>query len=205
MKLFSFTSRALARLASSFAPWPPRAHPIPPERLALALQASPPLPPERSSPSLLYRADLARRAQAAMGNPNQELGPEALQRAANDATNVLRQRAAVRTLERLKYTWHGGVEWKPPLGNAPAWVLDEEERQRQERERLHAPTRADALALAMEYAVDPLNADGLEWLRAWSEGDAEAEREFKAWLERRPDPTKPGWPMASGDYPEPHL
>ena len=27
--------------------------------------------------------------------------------------------AAVRTLTRLGYTYHGGEEWKPPLGPAP--------------------------------------------------------------------------------------
>ena len=32
--------------------------------------------------------------------------------------------AAIATLQRLGYTYHGGEQWKPPLGQRPAW-LDE--------------------------------------------------------------------------------
>lgn len=32
------------------------------------------------------------------------------------------QVAAVRTLERLGYAYYGGVEWKPPRGERPAWL-----------------------------------------------------------------------------------
>lgn len=31
-------------------------------------------------------------------------------------------RAAVKTLERMGYTYHGAQLWKPPLGNKPAWL-----------------------------------------------------------------------------------
>jgi hypothetical protein len=34
--------------------------------------------------------------------------------------------AAVRTLEGMRYTYHGGEQWKPPLGERPAW-LDEKQ------------------------------------------------------------------------------
>ena len=32
--------------------------------------------------------------------------------------------AAIKTLEFLGYTYHGGEQWKPPLGKLPSW-LDE--------------------------------------------------------------------------------
>lgn len=36
--------------------------------------------------------------------------------------------AAVRTLERLGYTYTGGMEWRPPLGPKPRFdLLDEKE------------------------------------------------------------------------------
>jgi hypothetical protein len=31
--------------------------------------------------------------------------------------------AAIRTLGRLGYEWHGGVEWKPPLGAPPPRIM----------------------------------------------------------------------------------
>jgi hypothetical protein len=36
--------------------------------------------------------------------------------------------AACSTLERLGYTWSGGVEWKPPLGKPPAYITGLRER-----------------------------------------------------------------------------
>jgi hypothetical protein len=30
--------------------------------------------------------------------------------------------AAITTLRRLRYTWEGGSEWKPPLGKPPRWI-----------------------------------------------------------------------------------
>jgi hypothetical protein len=34
-----------------------------------------------------------------------------------------RARAAIATLERMRYAWHGGELWAPPLGQVPAWVI----------------------------------------------------------------------------------
>lgn len=42
------------------------------------------------------------------------------------------QAAAVRTLERMGYTHHGGTEWKPPLGPVPDFARMDAERVRQE-------------------------------------------------------------------------
>lgn len=33
--------------------------------------------------------------------------------------------SARRTLHRLQYTFHGGQQWKPPIGKPPAWLADE--------------------------------------------------------------------------------
>jgi hypothetical protein len=33
-----------------------------------------------------------------------------------------RSQSAVRTLERLRYTYEGGQQWRPPLGKPPVWV-----------------------------------------------------------------------------------
>lgn len=32
--------------------------------------------------------------------------------------------AAIKTLERLGYTYHGGEQWKPPVGRVPEWLDD---------------------------------------------------------------------------------
>lgn len=37
------------------------------------------------------------------------------------------QAAAVRTLSAIGYTYHGGEQWKPPLGERPAWLDDAEQ------------------------------------------------------------------------------
>lgn len=34
------------------------------------------------------------------------------------------QTVAIKTLEFLGYTYHGGEQWKPPLGKKPAWLDD---------------------------------------------------------------------------------
>jgi hypothetical protein len=41
-----------------------------------------------------------------------------------EAEQPAKQAAAIKTLEFLGYTYHGGEQWKPPLGKKPEW-LDE--------------------------------------------------------------------------------
>jgi hypothetical protein len=42
--------------------------------------------------------------------------------AAQPPLPVQKPDAAIKTLEHLKYTYHGGEYWRPPLGLAPAWA-----------------------------------------------------------------------------------
>lgn len=46
-------------------------------------------------------------------------------KAVNDAAARTRERSAVKTLEALGYTYHGGEQWKPPLGKAPDYITAE--------------------------------------------------------------------------------
>lgn len=47
-------------------------------------------------------------------------------KALNDATHlaapVQKEQAAISTLEALKYTYQGGLRWKPPLGKPPEYI-----------------------------------------------------------------------------------
>jgi hypothetical protein len=104
------------------------------------------------------------------------LDPSALQRlVANMAERERKRDAAVRTLDRLGYTHRGGVEWAPPIGNrvigtpeSVAAVL----------------ASGDEMRDAIAFALDQHNPDGLEWLRAWDEGDPTAARELEEWRTR---------------------
>lgn len=83
---------------------------------------------------------------------------------------------AVKTLKRLGYNWqmagdHG--HWEPPAHFTPPKPLPEP-----------APGVADDLRDAIAYALNDHNPDGLEWLRAWNEGDEVACRELAEWRER---------------------
>jgi NTP pyrophosphatase (non-canonical NTP hydrolase) len=108
MKLFSLLTWAGSQAASFFAlfrPYmPPQAHAIPPERLRMALDRAPPLPPEGTSILSLEERDRAHRTLVERTEEAQ------------------RRRAAVDTLTRLGYSWHGGVLWRPPLGDAPDYI-----------------------------------------------------------------------------------
>lgn len=44
----------------------------------------------------------------------------------NASMNSKRGIAAIRTLESLSYRWNGGELWKPPLGERPKWLDDEQ-------------------------------------------------------------------------------
>jgi hypothetical protein len=94
--------------------------------------------------------------------------------------------AAVRTLERLGYAHRGGVEWAPPLGKrvigtpeSVAAVL----------------ASGDEMRDAIAFTISDHNPDGLEWLRAWDEGDPTAARELEEWRtrEREADRQRKGW------------
>jgi hypothetical protein len=184
MKLYSFAKWAARQAASFFVLPVPRAHSIPPERMAMATMPRPPLterdtgyvwrlgdpiPPERPStasfPGLRAPLDLtqADRAHRTLVEETEE---------------AKRRRAAVRTLEDAGYSWRGGVLWRPPLGEPPADCRP--------LNYAHADTlRANRLCLAIEFAVSIENPDGLEWLRSWNEGDASAEDELNNWRNSR--------------------
>ena len=63
--------------------------------------------------------------------------------------------AACRTLDSKGYTFHGGMQWKPPLGEPAAWVNPQMQRQ------------------AMQVSADP-NFDGYERRKAIQEGEQNA-------------------------------
>lgn len=119
-----------------------------------------------------------------------------------------RRDAAERTLSRKGYTWRGGEEWKPPIGQAPEWLGETlEDRHRRvgaavvlnalgwrylAGEWLEPPPKPDtvtdnlrdAIACALDEDADP--GDSLQWLRDWSEGDPDALAELESWRARRP-------------------
>lgn len=97
--------------------------------------------------------------------------------APREATDARSGEAAIRTLERKGYTYHGGIEWKPPLGPAPDFNLLAAKNA--EIERLRAALRgamggdlaALAGALCRMDGEDPdalVSRDGSSFDRAWS-------------------------------------
>ena len=53
--------------------------------------------------------------------------------------------AAVLTLEKLNYTYHGGQLWKPPIGQKPDWVDEDKAVQARELDGSGAVEWADGL------------------------------------------------------------
>jgi hypothetical protein len=85
---------------------------------------------------------------------------------AEDVRVFPRAGGAARVLEGMGWRWIAG-RWiaPPPVETAPAGV-------------------ADKMRDAIAFALSDHNPDGLEWLRAWEEGDPTAERELEEWATR---------------------
>lgn len=148
----------------------PLASHIPPERLNLACKSVRPdgtLPPARDLADQ-YRgtrnraeaeALLRSKPQASPLNPYRvEPGNSTAQRLSAGSLDklapipspslVAERVAAARTLQRLGYSWHGGVEWKPPLGHPPPYISADPW---ENKEAVWADAQARKIVLSLGY------------------------------------------------------
>lgn len=79
-----------------------------------------------------------------------------------------KESAAVETLESKGYTWNGGQLWKPPIGNAPAYIAGDKPKSEllQRAEKLAEDTAALALRVQDDDLRAKVRADHAEWATA---------------------------------------
>jgi len=77
--------------------------------------------------------------------------------------------AAIRTLTRLGYTYHGGEQWKPPLGKAPAFASAARASAAQPAvPRAQMTEEIDNVLSDPDTRLSPGAERALRWLRTWT-------------------------------------
>ncbi len=96
--------------------------------------------------------------------------------------------AAVRTLQFLGYTYHGGEQWKPPLGKRPAWL----DSQPQPQASANKPTAEWLHEKHIEWIREDTEEPFVDFLhRTWPEAP-KPQAEPVAWFVDYPDEMRLG-------------